>query len=282
MKKLLSRVLVALAVVAGATVMSSTTASAVDGIPVKGADASWPNCPKGMGIPSRRSSGLPMPAKDAKFVILGMTNGPGFFPNPCLAKQVKWAASRGVLVGTYSMTTYPTGKQVDKYGLGGPWPGDTRLERLRNTGHAQAEFNVATMQRAGLASSFMWVDVEPYPVAPWSDSRKRNKAVLDGVLRGYRDAGLQVGFYTSPGPWRDIIGSAQYKLPEWRTAGGHPWSRTNYDSARRMCSVTPVQGGRILLAQWWDRKRDHDILCRRSRNEATVDLLFDTVQEDVR
>ena len=34
---------------------AGTTAS------VKGADISWPNCPEGMGIPSRRSSGEPMP-----------------------------------------------------------------------------------------------------------------------------------------------------------------------------------------------------------------------------
>lgn len=252
----------------------------MDPIPVKGADASWPNCPKGMGIPSRRSSGLPMPNKDAKFVVLGVTNGPGFYPNPCLARQVKWARGAGVLVGTYAMTTYPTTKQVDSYGQTGPWPATSRVGRLRNAGYAQAEFNLATLKRVGLTTNFMWVDVEPYPVAPWSGSKTRNKAVLDGVLRGYRDAGLSVGFYTSPGPWADIIGSARYRLPEWRTAGGHPWSTTNYGSARRMCSVSSVQGGRILMAQWWDRKRDHDLLCPTARNRSTVDLLFTDPTKD--
>ena len=55
-------------------------ATAVDDIPKKGADASWPNCPKGMGIPSRKTIGLPMPKKHARFVILGLTNGRGSIP----------------------------------------------------------------------------------------------------------------------------------------------------------------------------------------------------------
>ena len=147
------------------------------------------------------------------------------------------------------------------------------------TGVAQAQFNLATLDRVGLKSDFMWVDVEPYPVAPWTSNRKNNKAVLDGVLRGYRDAGLDVGFYTSPGPWRDIIGTARYGLPEWRTAGGHPWSRTDYGSARKMCRVTSVQGGPILLAQGWDTKRDYDLLCPAARTAARLDSLFINPQE---
>lgn len=245
-----------------------------DTVPVKGADASWPNCPKGMGIPSRKSKGLPMPKKEARFVLLGLTNGPGFYPNPCLASQVAWAMKRGMWVGTYAMTTYPKPAQLREHGGTGPWAPTTRLDRLRNAGYAQAQFNLATMDRVGLARKFIWVDVEPYPVAPWSGSRTRNKAVLDGVLKGYRDAGLEVGFYTSPGPWRDIIGTARYGLPEWRTAGGHPWSDTGYADARRMCGVASVQGGPILVGQWWDTKRDYDLLCPRARTMATVERVF--------
>lgn len=249
-------------------------AQAANDIPVKGADASWPNCPEGMGIPSRKSKGLPMPAKDAKFVILGLTNGPGFYPNPCLQSQVNWATKRGMWVGTYAMTTYPKPAQLRTYGQTGPWEPTSRLNRLRNAGYAQAQFNLATMDRVGLTKKFLWIDVEPYEVAPWSGSRTRNKAVLDGVVKGYRDAGLETGFYTSPGPWSDIIGSARYGLPEWRTAGGHPYSHTGYPDARRMCSVSSVQGGPILVAQWWDTKRDHDLLCPRARTAATVERMF--------
>ena len=54
--------LMALVVMAGALVAPAAgPANAVDDIPRKGADISWPNCPKGMGIPSRRTLGLPLP-----------------------------------------------------------------------------------------------------------------------------------------------------------------------------------------------------------------------------
>ncbi len=276
--KWLLTVVVLLGTLAGPA--TPVTAADPDGIPVKGADASWPNCPKGMGIPSRRTKGLPMPKADAKFVILGLTNGPGFYPNPCIVRQVNWAKQRGMWVGTYAMTTFPKAKQIKEFGADGPWSPTSGANRLRNTGYAQAAFNMATMQRVGLTNTFIWVDVEPYPVAPWTSKPKRNKAVLDGVLRGYNDAGLDVGFYTSPGPWRDIIGSARYGLPEWRTAGGHPWSQTDYSDARRMCRVSSVQGGNILVAQWWDTKRDHDLLCPQARTPATRDRLFVWMSEE--
>ena len=273
--------LMALVVAVGVLISPMTSpATGVDGVPRRGGDASWPNCPKGMGIPSRKTLGLPMPKANARFVILGLTNGPGFYPNPCIARQVKWAKKRGIYVGTYAMTTYPKRKQIKQFGTEGPWPATSLRKRLRNTGYAQARFNLATMQRVGLDTPFMWVDVEPYPVAPWTSNRKRNKAVLDGVLRGYRDAGLEVGFYTSPTPWRDIIGTARYGLPEWRTAGGHPWSNTDISDARRMCKVSSVQGGPILVAQWWDTKRDYDVLCRRARTQAGVDRLFTWMSRD--
>ena len=208
-----------------------------------------------------------------------MTNGPGFYPNPCIARQVKWVKQRKLHIGTYAMTTFPKRKQITAYGEQGPWPATTFRNQLRNTGYAQARFNVQTMDRVGLDSEVMWVDVEPYPVAPWTSNRKNNKAVLDGVLRGYRDAGLGVGFYTSPGPWADIIGTSRYGLPEWRTAGGHPWSDTDFSDSRRMCRVSSVQGGPILVAQWWDTVRDHDLLCPRARTSAWVDRLFITPQE---
>jgi hypothetical protein len=210
-----------MAVVVALTVLTAPVpaqAASVDDIPIKGADASWPNCPKSVGIPSRKGKDLPMPKKEADFVVLGLTNGPGFYPNPCLQSQVNWARERGIWVGTYAMTTYPKPSQLRTYGATGPWQPTSRLNRLRNTGYAQAGFNLATMDRVGLTRKFLWVDVEPYPVAPWTGNRTRNKAVLDGVLRGYREAGLEVGFYTSPGPYSDIIGTARYGLPEWRTA----------------------------------------------------------------
>jgi hypothetical protein len=58
--------------------------------PTQGADISWPNCPKGEGIPTRRTRGKPLPKPSAHFVVIGLTNGPGFYPNPCIASQLQW------------------------------------------------------------------------------------------------------------------------------------------------------------------------------------------------
>lgn len=66
----------------------TTSAQAVQTL--TGADISWPQCPKGIGIPSRPTEGKPMPKASTTFVIVGLTNGPGFTPNPCLAKHVAW------------------------------------------------------------------------------------------------------------------------------------------------------------------------------------------------
>ncbi|MDQ5841802.1 MAG: hypothetical protein M3537_11850, partial [Chloroflexota bacterium] len=188
-------------------------------VPAIGNDISWPQCPKGTGIPSRRGQGQPMPPASAQFVVIGLTNGPAFFPNPCLATQTAWAKAHHVYTATYAMTTYPTAGQLATYGSMGPYVGTSLTAKLANTGYAQAQFNVASMRKAGLVSPFMWVDVEPYPVAPWSASKAGNKAVVDGALRGYRAAGFKVGLYSTVGAWPQVLGSARYGLPEWRTAG---------------------------------------------------------------
>lgn len=231
--------------------------------PLTGADISWPQCPKGMGIPSRPTEGKPMPKASTKFVVLGVTNGPGFYPNPCLAKQVKWAEDHGVYAAPYAFTTYPTSSQLKKYGRSGPYRGGGTTTRLKNAGYAEAMFNVATMKKVRLSAPFIWVDVEPSRApAPWSRRTTYNKAVLDGVLAGYRAAGLKVGFYTSESPWRSIIGTARYRLPEWRTVG--PASKA---AALKKCSARSVQGGKVVMAQWWvddsptSNSTDFDVLC---------------------
>ena len=55
-----------------------------------------------MGIEHKETSGQPMPTAEAEYVVVGLTNGPGFHANPCLADQVAWVrgarpADRGVL-----------------------------------------------------------------------------------------------------------------------------------------------------------------------------------------
>ena len=168
-----------------------------------------------------------MPLDSAAFVIVGLTNGPGFVANPCLADQVAWVQAQHRWLGAYSMTTFPDRAARATYGWNGPWAVDTRRGRLRNAGYAQALFNVTSMQGAGVDVPFVWVDVEPYPTHPWSGRPRANRAVVAGVVRGYEDSGYRVGFYSYAGGWRAVVGDWRKPrlpdvVPRGRRAGRLP------------------------------------------------------------
>ncbi len=235
-----------------------------------GYDISWPNCPKGKGIPSRPTQGKPLPSAKTDFVVIGLTNGPGFYPNPCLARQVAWAKKHHVWTAPYAFMTYPTAKQVKKYGSKGPYHGTGTTTRLHNAGYAEAMFNVASMKKVDLAATFIWIDVEySRAPAPWSTRRKHNRAALDGALRAYRDAGLTYGFYASIDPWQHLVGHARYRAPEWRTVG--PAKRS---TALAKCRTRSVQGGHVVLAQWWNKKSDFDVVCGGFRSDEKMGAYF--------
>jgi hypothetical protein len=226
--------------------------------PLDGYDISWPNCPKGMGIPQRRTAGLPMPPAGARMVIIGLTNGPGFYPNPCLADQVRWARTHRVLTGAYAVASMPRPAELARYGRSGPWPGTDTASRLRNAGHAQARFNLDSAARAGLPTPHVWIDVETVRGWPWSDPAA-NRALLEGVVRGYTSAGVEVGFYSYRGAWDRITGGLRTGHPVWTTGA------TTRAGALARCSRTSFSGGPVLLSQWYvpAGKVDHDVTCPR-------------------
>lgn len=225
--------------------------------PVVGADVSWPQCPRGLGIPEKPTLGLPMPRSSARFVILGLTNGPGFTPNPCLAEQVRWVGERHLMAAAYAVSSYPDRGTLARVGDDGPFDGGTTLGALRNAGYQQAAFNVTTMRRAGLETPVVWMDVEPVPVFSWSDDTEANAAVVEGAARGYADAGYAVGAYSTQALWRTVVGDLALGLPEWRAAG-----QTSRAEALRRCGPGRMfQGGRAVLAQWVEARRDHDVTC---------------------
>ncbi|HET7734902.1 MAG TPA: hypothetical protein VFK52_02920 [Nocardioidaceae bacterium] len=229
--------------------------------PVEGADISWPQCPKGMGIPERQGEGQPMPKPSARFVVVGLTNGPAFHRNPCIESQLDWIRERGLAVAAYAVANYPSRKRLRQYGAAGPYDAGTPLGALGNTGYAQAEFNIETMLDAGLESPVVWVDVEPYPLFPWSDDVSANKAVVDGILRRYQEAGLKVGFYSAQGLWREVLGDTAYGLPEWRTAG----RLSRADALERCGRSYAYQGGPAVISQWYTDHYDFDVTCPGTR-----------------
>lgn len=226
--------------------------------PVLGSDISWPQCPEGMGIPERPTLGMPMPVDEAEYVIIGLTNGPAFTPNPCLADQVDWSKERELMVAAYAVTSYPTRQQLRQHGGDGPHDGDTRLGALRNVGYQQASYNLGVMRDAGLETPVVWIDVEPVP-APygWSSDPKANAAVVEGVARGYRDAGYRIGFYSNVGLWQEVVGDLSLGLPEWRATGDE-------GRAGALAGCLPgkaFQDGRPVMGQWLEARRDHNVTC---------------------
>lgn len=243
---------------------AGSAATASSPTTVVGGDVSWPQCPVGMGIRERRSLGLPLPGARARFVVIGLTNGPAFTPNPCLAEQVTWSRSRALPVSAYAVATWPTVRQLALHGTTGPYSGTTRRSRLRNVGHAEGTYNMARLAAVGLTVPHVWIDVEHYPVRPWSGDRRANRAVVRGIVRAYQDAGIQTGFYSTTLQWPDIVGAVRWGLPEWHTAG--PRGKA---VALTRCTEPSFQGGPIVLAQWWTSTADHDVICPTAATDLT-------------
>lgn len=225
---------------------------------VLGGDVSWPQCPKGTGIPEKQGKGLPMPLPAAEYVVLGLTNGPGFTPNPCLADQVQWAKDNDVLVSVYAVSSYPSAATLRDEGANGPYDASTRLGQLKNVGYAQARFNIGTMATVGLLSPIVWIDVEPVPVFEWSDDLRANAAVIEGVARGYVDAGFRIGVYSTPSLYERVVGDFDLGgVPEWRAAG-----QTSKAEALNRCGDDwSIQGGTAVMGQWVEAQRDQNVTC---------------------
>ena len=225
--------------------------------PVLGADLSWPQCPLGMGIPQKRSKGAPLPIEAARFVIVGLTNGPGFYPNPCLSQQVDLVRDRGLWGAAYAVASYPSPDLVAAYAAAGPFDGSSRLGALANTGYQQARFNVTSMLRTGFETPMVWIDVEPVPDFEWSADLEANAAVVRGVARGYRDANYRIGVYSTPFLWDEVVGGLELGVPEWRAAG-----QTSRAEATARCGPAwVIQGGVSVIAQWVQDGRDMNVTC---------------------
>jgi hypothetical protein len=212
---------------------------------VVGADVSWPQCPPGLGIAHKETQGLPMPADDAAYVVIGLTNGPGFHANPCLADQVAWARTRSIPTAAYSVISRAEPDALATYGS------------PEAVGRAQAEFNVDSMRAAGLRTPVVWLDVEQVPFYEWGDDLATNAAVVRGAAEAYADAGYRVGVYSTPYIWSTIVGDLSLGLPEWRAAG-----QTSRAEALRRCGDDwSIQGGAPVLAQWVEDRRDVNVTC---------------------
>jgi len=225
--------------------------------PMFGNDVSWPQCPTSLG-----GYGLPMSPSSAQFVIIGLTKGLAFTENPCLASQVAWARNNAKPAHAYAMATFPTAAQMSAYGSAGPWLPTTRGAQLSNVGYAEATAALASLRKVGWVPPMVWIDVEPRPAQPWPSAtdaqRLENRYVIEGLMRGLRDAGIGYGLYSYTAGWQAITGSWWLPgVPVWATAG-----RLDYpNEALDRCTQASFSGGTVYLSQWYDDTRDYDRTC---------------------
>ena len=226
--------------------------------PVLGGDISWPQCPPGMGIPEKRTLGMPMPLPEARYVVIGLTNGPGFTPNPCLESQVDWVKQRNLMASAYAVHSFPDATTLARYGGRGPFDAGTDRGRLQNVGYQQSLYNLGNLKSAGLSSPIVWIDVEPVPTFVWSADKAANAAVIAGAARGYTDNGYQIGVYSTPALYEGVVGDLSLGgVPEWRAAG-----QTSQAEALSRCGDDwSIQGGDGVLGQWVQYERDLNITC---------------------
>jgi hypothetical protein len=210
-----------------------------------------------------------MPDPGVRFVIVGLTNGRSFTPNPCLDRHLRWVRSHHVHAAAYAFLTYPTRAQLRHHRHHGPYDGHRFRGALKNAGHAAALYSIRVMRRHGFTTPHVWLDVEPSSSRPWSGRRDWNSSVVRGWIRAYRGAGYTVGFYSTVQLWHDILGRYRPGLPEWRTAG--PVSAR---AARGRCHDSSFQGGQAVVAQWWTNHRDFDRLCPSQSAAATLSRYF--------
>ncbi|WP_323961353.1 hypothetical protein GC088_05905 [Arthrobacter sp. JZ12] len=253
-RRVLTTLLLTVSLVLG---MLGTTLPAAHAAPLFGHDVSWPQCSTAQG-----GFGLPLPPPQSQFVIVGLTRGLPFTENPCLADQVAWARTNGKPAHGYAMAAYPTPTQLAANQAAGPWSSTTPAGRLSNVGYAEARFAVQSMARIGFRPPVVWIDVEPRPAQPWPVAtvaqQRDNRYVIEGLMRGLRDAGFAYGLYSFASGWQEITGGWRLSgVPVWATAG-----RLDYpNEALDRCFPPSFSAGRVYISQWYDDTRDYDRTC---------------------
>jgi hypothetical protein len=233
------------------------TPAAAGATSVYGNDISWPQCS------ANGAKGLPLPTKSAKFVVVGLTKGLPYTPNPCLASHVKHTRAIGAKLGVYTFAAYPSSSELAQKGGSGPYSKSSRLGRLSNVGYAQGKWSVDTMKKYGVKVPLVWLDVEHRTRSPWSKDKAANRAVVAGAVKAITDAGYKYGYYSYTSAWNDIMGGIASSAPVWATVGNVSRSK-----AVTMCDRKSFSGGPILISQWYDNTRDHNILCSKATTTA--------------
>lgn len=265
----------ALAVTALAAVGMALTTGAASAAPVGGGgvDVSYPQCPT--ALPAGQDWG-----------VVGVNGGLPTRGNPCLAKQLSWAAGSTGSVAAQPRTqlylnTANPGQLIDRIST---WPtfGLTPYGLCTGTNTDACSWQYGWERAQGSVTSFFepaavsagldpvpgdyvwWLDVETYNT--WQTgsaaAQTRNRVSLEGMAAYLASRGAEVGIYAVPDQWDEVVGSVTwdsglYRLPSWLPGA------TSADEAWRACAKRSlVAGGTVVMTQYVSAGLDQDVSCR--------------------
>lgn len=201
-------------------------------------DVSWPNC-RAVLLPGNRG-------------IVGVTGGLDFRPNPCLAQE---AAAFPVLE-LYMNSGWP-GVRFYKQFPASPQQCLTKNADCLayNYGYHAAMYALGYARSRLVRSNIWWIDVETEN--SWTTSIRQNRLALEGMVAALHvnQPRAEVGFYSFPGQWRQIVGNWRPFLPAWIATGS-----SQAVAARQACRQPSFTARHIVLSQY-TLELDQDIIC---------------------
>ncbi|HVF31815.1 MAG TPA: hypothetical protein VM933_02150 [Acidimicrobiales bacterium] len=209
-----------------------------------GWDISYPQC------------GGPYPEGASTYAIIGVNGGRAFRHNRCLAHQWEWARRRGA-AGVYVNVNFPRSADELARGATSDRQPDCASGAVAcvayNFGLNGIRDSLAYASTQGVQVPFIWLDVEQLNY--WTSDPALNAVVLRGAIDGVREAGLDVGIYSTPYQFGKLMGDEQPGVPVW-TAGAN-----GLGAVAGYCQAKGFGGGPAVLVQLLPGQYDPNLAC---------------------
>lgn len=204
-------------------------------------DISWPNCQ--------------LQNLDYSHIIVGLNGGLDFKVNNCLASQSYLTKNTWAYVNTGNPGLPRIKSIANQYGF------NCLNQNLKcysyYYGYSAGEYDQQLLNLYALRPPIIWLDVET--TNSWTSSLLANRYDLLGQINALSSnhfLRMQIGIYSSPVQWVEIMGDWSIPYPIW-LAGGY----TNQDQASRACSLAGVFGAVRLVQYTVDKHLDFDYSC---------------------
>lgn len=238
--------LVAVVGISAVSLAACGSSSEVEADTPIGYDVSFPQCDANL------------PAAGA-FTIVGVNEYLPTIPNPCFQELAEWAEGASGTTGQPALAVYataanPAAEDVPTWpqsgeNMYGSCAGEDSQACAYQYGQDRITNNLQTIAPRSASGLKWWIDVEPeYSWETGGDGQQRNRAVLEGMVQTLQGQGAEVGIYSSPTIWQDIVGhtpadSSLNGLDIWMQGG------QDLEQAEANCDMPSFTGGQVVIAQ---------------------------------